>query len=357
MFISVMKMNEITTEPVNLKGMLPEEIATFIEPMGKKTYRSRQIFKWIHDRGVEDFSLMTDLSKKFRSELTSKARVMSLKVKKIFENEETTKFLFETSDGFGIESVIIRDEDRITFCLSSQVGCALGCTFCRTAQMGFQRNLEVWEIVDQFNRMQKHLKMLELSVTHVVFMGMGEPFLNYENVLSAIRIFMNTLGAGLGQRRLTVSTAGVVPRIYNLAESGLKVGLAVSLNAPTDELRYYIMPFGEKYAIKDILEASWEYARKTGRWVTFEYVLLREINDSDTEAQALLKLIRGKPAKVNLIAYNEVEGNSYNRPSDKRIEQFQKIMFEGGIVAILRKSKGQDINAACGQLATNMVKT
>ena len=357
MFISMMEMKEITTEPVNLKGMLPEEIAAFIEPMGKDVYRSRQIFKWIHNRGVEDFSLMTDLSKIFRVELAGKACVRSLKVKRILESEDTTKFLFETVDGFGIESVIIRDEDRITFCLSSQVGCALGCTFCRTAQMGFQRNLEIWEIADQFNRMKKHLKESGHSVTHVVFMGMGEPLLNYKNVLDSIYIFMNTLGAGLGQRRITISTAGVVPHIYNLAESGLKVGLAVSLNAPTDEMRRYIMPFGEKYSIKDILEASWSYARKTGRRVTFEYVLLSEINDSDTDAQALLKLFHRKPAKINLIAYNEVEENSYKRPSDKRIEQFQKILFEGGIVAMLRKSKGQNISAACGQLATNMVKT
>ena len=352
-------MSRISTNRVNLKGLLPEDIAAFIAPMGKETYRSRQIFRWIHLRGVEDFQCMTDLSKTFRAELSRYAYIDSMTVRDMQLNHDasTTKFLYETTDGFGVESVIIRDDDRIAFCLSTQVGCALECRFCRTGRMGYKRNLEAWEIVDQFNIMQETLRAKGLAATHVVFMGMGEPLLNYKNTLQAIRIFNCDLGKGLAQRRMTVSTVGIVPRIRELGRSELRVGLAVSLHAPTDEMRRYLMPIGKKYPIKDILSAAWYFSRKTRRRVTFEYLLIKGINDTDEDARELLRLLAKRPAKINLIRYNKVRGASFEKPAMKRIESFQKILLDGGMVATLRKSKGEDINAACGQLASDLSQT
>jgi len=337
---------------VDLKGMLPEELESFVSSFGKEKYRSKQLIAWIYRKGVNDFEAMTDLSKSFREELRRSARVSSLEVERVASSPDmdTSKFLFRLEDGLKVEGVLIYDDNRSTACLSSQVGCPLGCRFCATGAMGLLRNLRAAEIVDQLLQIRKVAR--DNRVTNVVFMGMGEPLLNYGELIRAIRLMQLEGGISLGSRKITVSTAGIVPGIERLSQEGLGIGLAVSLNATTDGVRDMIMPINRKYPLRELLKAIHRFCKTSRRRVTFEYVLIKGLNDSDADARRLADIALSFPAKVNLIPLNPVPGSKFRRPSPERVLRFQEILWAKNLTAIVRESKGDDIAAACGQLYT-----
>lgn len=336
-----------------LTGLTPEEIYALL-PKVKERYRGMQIFKWINDHCAEAFEEMTNISKPFREELADRFIVRSLDIAEILtsQDESTEKYLFSCADGAYIESVIIRDEDRTTICVSSQVGCRMSCSFCRTGGMGFIRNLTAGEIVDQLILIRRSLRSRGEDITNIVFMGMGDPLDNFDEVIKAVTIINLETGLGIGQRKITISTCGITPKILELGHQFKRIGLAVSLNAAEDDLRTRLMPINKKYPLTELLETSHEFTRITKRRVTFEYILIAGVNDSPAHAKKFRKLVSRMPSKVNLIAFNEYEGCPFKRPSDDVIEEFQRIVIEGNITAFLRKSKGTDILAACGQLAS-----
>ena len=336
---------------VNLKGLSLEEMEQFLQQVGERKYKSRQLFKWIYDKGLTDFQKMSDLSKDLRSKLQDLAYIRSLKkLRSVRSGDRSTeKFLFELEDKEKIESVLIKDKKRTTLCISTQVGCALGCLFCATGKMGFKRNLTSGEIVDQIISIRRHLKS-DQRITNLVLMGMGEPLLNYQNTLKAIRITKSELGSGLAARKITLSTAGIVPGIYHLADQGLKIKLAVSLNAASDDLRSHLMPINKKYPIKELLQAAKFYGAKTDQRMTFEYLLINETNDTKKDALQLSKVIRGIGCKINLIPYNPVPGLPFRKPDEESIRAFRDILYPRCPAVTMRRSKGEDIQAACGQL-------
>lgn len=338
--------------PVELKGLTVPELEDVVEGFGLKRYRGRQLARWIYAKGETAFDAMTDLSLEVRSRLNRVARIGSLTpVNQIrAEGEETVKYLFELGNGMRIESVLMRDGDRRTLCVSSQVGCALDCSFCATGKMGFRYNLTAGEIIDQLVTVRRLHAELERPVTHVVMMGMGEPLLNYDAVMKAIRLMNLELGPGLGLRRVTVSTAGHVPGILRLSEEGLQVGLAVSLNGSTDEQRSAIMPINRKWPISELLEAVRAYLSRGHRRVTFEYVLLHGFNDSSEDARRLVRMLNSIRCKVNLIPWNPIDGQDFLRPSEADVERFANTLRSGTLTATVRYSKGVDIAAGCGQL-------
>jgi len=337
---------------VDLKGMLPEELEVFVSSFGKERYRSKQLIAWIYKRGISDFEAMTDLSKGFRKDLSCSARVSSLCVERTVSSPggDTLKFLFKLEDSLKVESVLIYDDNRSTACLSSQVGCPLGCRFCATGAMGFSRNLRAAEMVDQL--IQTRGAAVNNRVTNVVFMGMGEPLLNYKELIRAIKIMNLEGGISLGTRKITVSTAGVVPGIEKLSQERFGVGLAVSLNATTDSIRDSIMPINRKYPIKELLRALRSFCRTSRRRITFEYVLIEGLNDSDADAQRLADIALDFPTKVNLIPFNPIPASEFRRPPPDRVLRFQEILWDRNLTAIIRESKGDNIAAACGQLYT-----
>ena len=342
----------MTGKLAELKGLRPEELEAFVVSTGLEAYRGRQLVAWIYRRGATDFGQMTDLSKEVRARLTTRASVLSLRriAEVRSEDGDTTKYLLELPDGQRIESVLIYEGRRRTLCVSSQAGCALGCRFCATARMGFRRNLSAGEILDQLISVRRDLVRDDDDVTNVVMMGMGEPLHNYENVLRAIRIMNLDDGPAVGIRRITLSTVGHVPGILRLAEEGLKIGLAISLNATTDEQRDQIMPVNRSWPIGTLLDAVREYQQRIGRWVTFEYVLLHGFNDTPDDAGRLVKLVRGLPCKVNVIPWNPVDGAPFLRPLQASVDRFVEILADAHLTATIRASKGSDIAAGCGQL-------
>jgi len=343
------------SEKINLKGLSLNELNDLVIELKEKQFKARQLFKWIYQKGLSDFEQMTDLSKELRGKLKQVAFINEIrKIKSIkSEDQSTEKFLFELEDKERIESVLIRERDRITICVSTQAGCPLGCTFCATGKMGFKRNLSGGEIVDQLIQIKKYLKE-KGKITHIVIMGMGEPLLNYENTLKAIKIMHSELGLGFAARKITLSTSGIVPKIYQLAEEGLKIKLAISLNAPNDKIRNILMPINKKYPIKELLKAAKFYAQKTDQRMTFEYVLIADINDSKKDALELAKLVQGIPCKINLIAYNKVSELLFEKPDEKKVMAFRDILYPRCPAVTIRKSKGEEIQAACGQLRAKM---
>ena len=350
---------------MNLLGLPRAELEAFVaERMGAKPFRARQLMKWIYRRGAADFSVMSDLAVDFRTQL---AEVATISVPQIVTEQRsadgTRKWMLRMDEVQGIETVYIPEPDRGTLCISSQVGCAMDCSFCATAQQGFNRNLSVAEIVGQVWLAQRELALdgplhevdtrpgAKRNITNVVLMGMGEPLANYRNVVPAMRIFMDDLGYDLSRRRVTLSTSGLVPQIYKLAEE-CNVALAVSLHAPTDALRDELVPINRKHPIAELLEACWHYIdQQNGRSVTFEYVMLDGINDHPEHARELARLLRGRPAKLNLIPFNVFPGTRYRRSSAAAIVRFRDILNEKGVIATIRRTRGDDIDAACGQLA------
>jgi len=337
-----------------LTGLLPDEITALLPP-GHDKFRGMQIFRWIHERGAASFEEMTNLSKAFRADISQQFTIGALNLKQTRKSSDssTDKFLWETADSQNIESVIIRDDDRVTACISSQAGCRMRCRFCRTGQMGFVRDLNPGEILDQLIKMRIKLRDSGEDITNIVFMGMGEPLDNLDSVLKAASIINMETSLSIGRRKVTISTCGVAPGILRLAREYRKAGLALSLNATCDDLRSKLMPINKKYPLRELLDAAREFVRITRRRITFEYILMDGVNDSPEDARNLLAIARSVPSKVNLIAFNEYEGAPFRKPSDERIETFQRILFEGNVTAILRRSKGGDILAACGQLAAD----
>ena len=338
---------------IDLKDLLLEELTTLVEGWGYESYRAGQIVSWIHVRGTNDLDTMTDLSKSLRDQLKKSARISALALNSSAQStaDEATKFLFRLEDGLHVESVMMRDKTRVTACLSSQVGCPLGCTFCATARMGFVRNLRPAEIIDQLIRMQQHMPDGR-RVTNVVMMGMGEPLLNYDALVKSLRIMRQVKGLGIGGRKTTVSTAGYVPGIRKLAREGLNVGLAISLNATADAQRSRLMPINRKFGIEQLLDAAGEYFDLTGRRVTFEYVLIEGLTDSNADAKRLATISTRIPCKINLIPFNKFDPTDVlRRPDRNLVKRFQEIVSRANRASVtVRESKGKDVLAACGQL-------
>jgi 23S rRNA (adenine2503-C2)-methyltransferase len=389
-------MRPVAGVQINLLGLPRMELEAFVaERLGARAFRARQLMKWIYRRGVADFAAMSDLAKDFRGRLEAVAKIAVPEiVTRQVSSDGTIKWMLRMDQTQGIETVYIPEPDRGTLCISSQVGCAMDCSFCATAQQGFNRNLSVAEIVGQVWLAQRELADLPgdaapgsaergvaaptaaaprvaapgdaaprvttragaaadagRRITNIVFMGMGEPLANYRNVLPAMRIFLDDLGYDLSRRRVTLSTSGLVPQIYKLAEE-CNVALAVSLHAPNDALRNELVPINRKHPIEELLTACWHYLDKqNGRSITFEYVMLDGINDRPEHAGQLARLMRGRAAKLNLIPFNPFPGSRYRRSPAATILRFRDILNDAGVIATVRKTRGDDIDAACGQLA------
>lgn len=327
---------------------------SFFSDIGEKPFHGTQVLQWIYQRGIVDIDRMTDLSKSLRQSLCEKAEVRLPEiVTDTVANDGTRKWLLKLADGNCIETVFIPEEDRGTLCVSSQVGCVLNCSFCSTAKQGFNRNLSVGEIIGQAWLASEAVGQhgSDRVITNIVMMGMGEPLLNYDNVVSAMKLMLDDHAYGLSRRRVTLSTAGVVPAIDKLAEQ-LPVSLAVSLHASNDQLRNELVPINKKYSIDELLDACTRYVgTDTRRRVTFEYVMLEGVNDSVQQAKELAKLLSKVPAKVNLIPFNPFPLSEYARSSRNVIDRFRDELMKKGIITVTRKTRGDDIDAACGQLA------
>jgi 23S rRNA (adenine2503-C2)-methyltransferase len=351
----------MTDARVNLLGLTLPELEAWCIERGGKAFRARQLFQWMYKRGETEFDSMTDLAKDFRAQL---AQVAEIRLPQIITRQDsadgTVKWMLRAGEGAnqGIEMVYIPEEGRSTLCISSQVGCAMDCSFCSTAQQGFNSNLSTAEIVGQVFLAQKELGFQagdDRLISNVVLMGMGEPLANFRNVVPAMRILLDDLGFDFSRRRLTLSTSGLVPQIYKLAEE-TNVALAVSLHAPDDELRNQLVPLNRRHNIAELLDACWHYIdEQNGRSVTFEYVMLVGVNDSPAQARALARLLKGRPAKVNLIPFNPFPGTKYRRSSPTAILAFLDQVLKGGVMATIRKTRGDDIDAACGQLAGKVI--
>ncbi len=337
---------------IDLTALSADELAALVHERGWPRYRARQILRWLYQARLTDIAAMTDLSHADRTQLAAQARIGSLAPSEVLTSEDATrKFIFPLEDGKRIESVLIPDEDRLTLCLSTQVGCTLDCTFCLTGQMGLQRNLKAHEIVGQVLAVQRRLPE-DRPLNNLVLMGMGEPLANATAVEEAIhRLTNQSWGVGFSPRRITLSTAGLSSRLKQVARMG--VNLAVSLNATTNEQRNRLMPAVNKaYPLETLLAACRAFPLKPRSRLTFEYVLLAGENDTEQDAARLVKLVRGLRCKINLIPFNEFPGNPHRRPSEERVLLFQAILTRHGLEAYIRKSKGRDILGACGQLGT-----
>lgn len=343
-------------EKVNLLDLDRRDLEDFfVRTLGAKTFRASQVMRWIYHHGVTNFDVMSDLGKRLREQLKALAEVRPPTVAFTQVSQDGShKWLIRLDSGNCIEMVFIPESDRGTLCVSSQVGCILDCTFCATARQGFNRNLTVAEIIGQVwqaNRLLGDGRNGNRLITNVVMMGMGEPLLNFKNVVKAMDLMQDDLGFGLSKRRVTLSTAGVVPALYRLREVA-DVSLAVSLHASTDELRNELVPLNRKYPIAELLAACKHYIEgKPHRRITWEYVMLEGVNDSEAHARALAVLIKDIPSKINLIPFNPFPETRYRRSSPSRIERFRSILMAQGLTTVTRKTRGDDIDAACGQLA------
>ena len=340
----------------NLLGLDRTGLEEFFAAIGEKKFRATQVMKWIHQLAVVDFQEMNNLSKDLRNQLAESSCVQNLHVSQDkISKDGTRKWLLRLHDGNHIEAVYIPEDDRGTLCVSSQVGCALDCSFCSTGRQGFNRNLSTAEIISQV-WLAAHLleeeKKPGRKITNVVMMGMGEPLLNFDNVVSAVRIMMDDFAYGLSKRRVTVSTAGVVPAMDRLGDT-LDMRLAVSLHASNDELRNELVPVNKKYPLKELMAACRRFIDKqnTRSRITFEYVMLDGINDQPEHARELIKLLKGIPTLMNLIPFNPFAGSGYNTSSKKAVLRFSEILHKAGMTTVVRKTRGEDIDAACGQLA------
>ena len=339
----------------NLLDFDAQGLTAFFAEHDEKPFRARQVLRWMHRFGQSDFAAMTDIAKSLRSKLEALARITppTLVADKL-SDDGTRKFLFDVGGGNAIESVFIPEDDRGTLCISTQAGCALDCAFCSTGKQGFSRNLTVAEIIGQLWQANAALgadPKGERIISNVVLMGMGEPLANFENTVTALRLMLDDNAYGLSRRRVTVSTAGLVPMIDRLAEA-CPVALAVSLHAPNDTLRDELVPLNRKYPLRELMPACRRYLEHAPRdFVTFEYVLLDGVNDSAAQARELLALTREVPCKFNLIPFNPFPGSPYRRPSAANIRRFAETLLAAGVVATTRKTRGDDIDAACGQLA------
>lgn len=344
---------------VNLFGHDRNGLRELFAQLGEKPYRADQVMKWIYHRHVTDFAQMTDVGKALREKLAAAFAITTPNT--LFEKQAadgTYKWLLGMDGGNAIESVFIPETSRGTLCVSSQVGCALACEFCSTGAQGFNRNLSAAEIIGQVWIAARHLGNVphqQRRLTNVVMMGMGEPLLNFDNVVTAMNVMRDDLGFGLANKRVTLSTAGLVPMIDKLGEVA-DVSLAVSLHAPTDDLRTRLMPINRKYPIADLIDACIRYTRRRARTtITFEYTMLKGVNDQPEHARQLIKLMRRVPSKVNLIPFNPFRGTRFERSDEAVIRNFQKILLDADVLTMVRRTRGDDIDAACGQLKGQVV--
>ena len=344
---------------INLLDLDRSDLEAFFSELGEKPFRAEQVMKWIHQQGVVDFGAMTNLSKALRQRLREIAQISLPQVRlRQTSRDGTQKWLLQLDDANCIETVFIPELDRGTLCVSSQVGCILNCRFCATAQQGFNRNLSVAEIIAQVWLAEHSLRAEGYvsqehgrAITNVVMMGMGEPLANFDNVIKAIRLMMDDLSYGLSWRRITLSTAGIVPALARL-QAQCPVNLAISLHAPTDNLREQLVPLNQKYPLAKLIAACRDYVKADLRHkITFEYVMLKDINDHPNQAKALIKLLNPLPAKINLIPFNPFPDTNYQCSLPNRIEAFRDILTQAQFVTVTRKTRGDDIDAACGQLA------
>ena len=332
----------------NIKDYNIDELKQELIKLGEKPYRAEQIFKWIYQENVESFDKMTNLSLDLREKLKQNYSLCIYKIlKKQVASDGTIKYLFDVLDGNAIETVLMKYHHGYSLCVSSQIGCRMGCKFCASTGIAFVRNLSSGEIVEQLLAVQRDEK---IKISNVVFMGIGEPLDNYDNVVNAIRIINNQKGINIGARHISISTSGIVPKIYRLAEENIQCTLSISLHATTDEKRSNMMPINNKYNIKELITACKDYIEKTNRRISFEYALAKENNDNLEDAKRLVKLIKGMLCHVNLISINKIENGKYDKSSNENILKFRDYLNEHGIVATVRRELGSDIDAACGQL-------
>lgn len=363
--ITSAEQSDQAAKKVNLLGMSKDELSAFFVSLGEKSFRATQVMKWIYQFGVTDFFEMTNISKKLQHKLHEVACVVPPTVKyKEFSQDGTRKWVFEVAGGSLVETVLIPADDgkqfgRKTLCISSQVGCALDCSFCSTGKQGFERDLTPSEIIGQlWVANQSYMENVspterENRVTNVVMMGMGEPLLNYDPVVASMSLMLDDHAFGLSKRRVTLSTSGVVPKMYDLAKD-IDVALAISLHAPNDELRNELVPINKKYPLKDLIKAAKSYVYDENprhkKHITIEYVMLAGVNDSDEHAHQLVDLLKDLPSKINLIPFNPFPHAPYGRSSNNRIHAFSHILNQAGFVCTIRQTRGDDIDAACGQL-------
>ena len=345
---------ESLSNKIDIKELTKDQLVSWLENKGIKPYRAGQILKWIYLRQSDTFDIMTDLGKEIRTLLSRHFTINRLEKVCIETSQDgSKKYLFKLEDGKHVESVLIPEKDHYTLCISSQVGCAQGCKFCLTAKGGFIRNLTKREIVDQVRDVKNDLDDSK-RLTNIVFMGMGEPLANYNNVVSAINTITDSeFGLNFSSRRVTLSTAGLVPKLFDLGRD-TSINLAISLNATDNKTRAMLMPINRKYPIEKLIDACRRYPLKPRRRITFEYILIKGVNDSLEDAKRLVKLLRPIKAKINLIPFNEHEASDFLRPEESVIHKFQEILHQNNYTAIIRHSKGRDISAACGQLRGKM---
>ncbi len=335
----------------NLKDFTLSELEKIISDMGEQRFRAKQIFKWLYD-GAESYEEMTNIPKRLIEKLDEKYSVNNLKIEQKFVSriDETRRYLLQLDDGNFVESVLMKYHHGYTICVSSQVGCAMGCAFCASTVGGRVRSLTAGEIIGQVMTVQKDLGQ---RISNIVMMGMGEPLDNFDNVIRFLENVNNPLGLNIGHRHITLSTCGLVDKIYELADRKMQITLSISLHAPNDEKRSAIMPVNKKYNIETLLKACRYYIEQTGRRISFEYTLIRGINDNESEARELLKLIKGMLCHVNLIPVNEVKESGFSASDRNAVEKFRAVLEKGGISATIRREMGADISAACGQLRAN----
>src|SRR4051812_46141355 len=347
----------MSTDPrINVANLELADLELALEGLGHPRFHARQIFRWIYRRGVTDFAAMSDLSRELRAELDQAFTVVTPAVVRTERSEDgTTKVLLRLADGKHIESVFIPDTPSMTFCISTQVGCAMKCGFCLTGKMGIDRNLTAGEITGQVRVLARELDMLTARF-NIVLMGMGEPLHNYDATMKGLRILGDEQGFAMSPRRITLSTVGVLPNLERLATEPFMPNLAISLHATTEEQRDRLVPVNRKYGLVDLLDACRRFPLKRRQRITFEYVMLNEVNDTPEDARRLVRLLTGIKAKVNLLPLNEAAGIPFTRPSDDRVDRFARILADHGVTVSVRKSRGRDIRAACGQLITESAR-
>ena len=338
-------------DKIDLKGLPLEKLESYLVEIGQKSFRAKQLFKWIYQKDQSDFTEMTDLGLPFREYLDQHATVSQISIEKVMKStDRSRKYLFRLSDGNFIEAVLIPSSSRRTLCISSQVGCPMGCAYCATGKMGFIRNLTSAEIVDQLLKVTADYNP-DKRITNIVFMGMGEPLLNYDNVIDAIKIFQSENAFGFGSRKINLSTVGVVDKMRQLAETELRVKLALSLCSTREEISSKFQPNAKD--IKSRVNALKYYSHRATRWVTIEFVMMSGVNDNLKEADGLLKIVKGEQIKINLIPFNSVSDIKYKPPTKDKMDHFLAYLLENNILATIRHSRGEDISGACGQLIPN----
>lgn len=336
---------------IDLREITDEELIEYLKVMGSKPYRAKQVLDWVYKKKIKSIEEMTNLSKKLREDLQKEFYVSgNILLQKLVSKDGTRKYLFELEDKQKIESVLMPDDKRLTLCVSTQVGCKFNCSFCYTGKMGFTRNLTSGEIINQIMSVGKN----EKRITNIVFMGMGEPLDNYENVIKAAKIIFSPWGLGIGASKITLSTCGLIPGMKRLKEEKLNINLAISLNASDDNVRNQLMPVNKKYPLKKLLKACREYPLKPKNRITFEYVLIKDLNDSEKDARQLADLLKGIKCKINLLPFNKRPDakSQYDTPDQDKVNKFHEYLLSRKFTVFMRKQRGIDISASCGQLLT-----